>query len=192
MEEEYRMQKAAETPANASTSDDGIVIHEDGSAVPSTRRQSTISNSTTLVSKAEAQADDDASIRGVKTGSRPSTTHGSLDAGNSIPTIRISTESETHREMLEKEELDDTATNGNGEVQANGLPNAADTLEKPVQAAAEAGSEGSDAPPTPVTTSDAFSFSNKRLCERWLDNLFMVLYEVCRLFISKQSFSQRS
>ena len=25
---------------------------------------------------------------------------------------------------------------------------------------------------------EPFSFSNKRLCERWLDNLFMVLYEV--------------
>lgn len=28
---------------------------------------------------------------------------------------------------------------------------------------------------------DKFSFSTKRLCERWLDNLFMVLYEVCPL-----------
>lgn len=36
-------------------------------------------------------------------------------------------------------------------------------------------------------------FQNKRLCERWLDNLFMVLYEVCRAdsfpFISSKSLS---
>jgi hypothetical protein len=27
-----------------------------------------------------------------------------------------------------------------------------------------------------------FTFSNKRLCERWLDNLFMVLYEDLRIY----------
>lgn len=31
------------------------------------------------------------------------------------------------------------------------------------------------------TEESELSFSNKRLCERWLDNLFMVLYEVSRL-----------
>ncbi|PWN29175.1 chaps-domain-containing protein [Jaminaea rosea] len=30
--------------------------------------------------------------------------------------------------------------------------------------------------------SSAFSFTNKRLCERWLDNLFMVLYEDLRVY----------
>ncbi|KAG9311813.1 chaps family protein, partial [Chiua virens] len=29
---------------------------------------------------------------------------------------------------------------------------------------------------------DSFSFTNKRLCERWLDNLFMVLYEDLRVW----------
>lgn len=28
----------------------------------------------------------------------------------------------------------------------------------------------------------SFSFGNKRLCERWLDNLFMVLYEDLRVY----------
>lgn len=28
----------------------------------------------------------------------------------------------------------------------------------------------------------SFSFGNKRLCERWLDNLFMVLYEDLRIY----------
>lgn len=190
MEEEYRMQKAqAEAPNAGSTSDDGLVIHEDGSAVPTSKRQSAVSGSTTLVSKSDPEADDDASIRGVREPSRPSTTQGSLDASHSIPTIRISTESDIDREIHEKAKAE---ANGHGDAHAegevkeaeepkvNGVP--IDTLEKPVQAAAESGSDGGDAPPTPTTTTDAFSFSNKRLCERWLDNLFMVLYEVRSLF----------
>ena len=50
-------------------------------------------------------------------------------------------------------------------------------LEKPVQARAanEEGNGNEDAGPNPAQ--EGFSFSNKRLCERWLDNLFMVLYE---------------
>ena len=57
-------------------------------------------------------------------------------------------------------------------------------LEKPVQARAanEEGNGNEDAGPNPAQ--EGFSFSNKRLCERWLDNLFMVLYEV-----SNKSFS---
>lgn len=38
--------------------------------------------------------------------------------------------------------------------------------------------EGATEPAKAGTELDAFSFTNKRLCERWLDNLFMVSYEV--------------
>lgn len=91
--------------------------------------------------------------------------------------------------------------NGNGKSGENGIPTisistesdrenapaaAADALERPVQAAA--GDEEDDVagdkdakkakePASPLPQ-EPFSFSNKRLCERWLDNLFMVLYEV--------------
>lgn len=62
----------------------------------------------------------------------------------------------------------------NGTVQSNGIQN--HDLEKPVQAAGEGDQKVNEASPIPVQ--ESFSFSNKRLCERWLDNLFMVLYEV--------------
>ena len=42
-----------------------------------------------------------------------------------------------------------------------------------MQAAETQDGDGGQSP-----SQEPFSFSNKRLCERWLDNLFMVLYEV--------------
>ncbi|KAI9286284.1 Chs5p-Arf1p-binding proteins-domain-containing protein [Umbelopsis sp. AD052] len=54
-------------------------------------------------------------------------------------------------------------------------------LEKPQQAAEdpkEKAVEGN----AQIVQDYSFSFSNKRLCERWLDNLFMVLYEDLRVY----------
>ncbi|KAG0054999.1 hypothetical protein BGZ83_009874 [Gryganskiella cystojenkinii] len=50
------------------------------------------------------------------------------------------------------------------------------TIEKPSQAAASEEEEEED------EIEMSFSFSNKRLCDRWLDNLFMVLYEDLRQY----------
>ena len=89
-----------------------------------------------------------------------------------IPTIKIShSDQDSIKEGGEPEEKDiaaSPATNGTaGPVRA--------LVEKPLQAAA--GEEKSDSSDLSVQA-EPFSFSNKRLCERWLDNLFMVLYEV--------------
>lgn len=54
-------------------------------------------------------------------------------------------------------------------------------LEKPQQAAEEP-KDPNAAVATPNLQDYSFSFSNKRLCERWLDNLFMVLYEDLRVY----------
>jgi Chs5-Arf1p-binding protein BUD7/BCH1 len=176
MEEEYRMQKAQgdilQTVIETSNSGPALVIHEDGHAVPRTSESST-SAGTTLNPHDD---DDDASTRAMVSPSSASDSlhrnvngNGSLDAVPSIPTIRVSTESD-----IEKEEAaQDTPVNGQP------IPNDSldhDTLERPVQAAAGDGAD--QEAEIPVSASqDAFSFSNKRLCERWLDNLFMVLYE---------------
>ena len=63
----------------------------------------------------------------------------------------------------------------NGNTQTNGVKTHAP--EKPAQAAGEGEQAINEASPSP--TQEPFSFSTKRLCERWLDNLFMVLYEAC-------------
>lgn len=146
----------------AATSDIGrIVIHEDGTVRP-------------LV-------DDDASIRGMLSPASPSVnatagTAADVDAEGSdgpvpIPTIRVSTESDraTREETLVGHSADNGDTQENGSQEIRGP-------EKPVQAAAGEEKDPLDASPGP--TQEPFSFSNKRLCERWLDNLFMVLYEV--------------
>ena len=99
-------------------------------------------------------------------------------ATNGIPTIRISTESERNMKPAPVEEPEANgaaSTNGESVKEAPSI-----SLEKPVHAAAGEGSQdGSSEITTNTAQQEAFSFSNKRLCERWLDNLFMVLYEVC-------------
>lgn len=148
-------------------------------------------------------------------------------SSQSIPTIKISTESDHEREKKELEEYMQGQKDGEGnlndedagkkvEVQIEAPP-----LEKPAIAQASShthsrtdsnataqatggesavlnghsldekiNQDGSVNPNGPIPTGvDAepngkvedkadFSFTNKRLCERWLDNLFMVLYEV--------------
>ena len=77
----------------------------------------------------------------------------------------------------------------NGAVQQNGVKR--HTLERPVQAAGEEDIYVYETAPAPAQ--EPFSFSNKRLCERWLDNLFMVLYEVGYPFflVDLRSFNNR-
>jgi len=190
MEEEYRMQKAQGeiSPLASANAVNGkgkgysqgnaptAVIHEDGTVIT---RDSVVSNSTTL---AEPTADDDASTRGVSSDSAAniSSTNGSLTNVADdipIPTIRISTESDRDTNLAQTAEEPGV----NGDAKQNGVPDMGDTVEKPVQAAGEAG-EGVQEPPAPNIAPEPFSFSNKRLCERWLDNLFMVLYEDLRVW----------
>ena len=169
------------TMANSSGDEVVAVIHEDGTVV-SRVRDSVISESTTL-----GAIDDDASTRGIVSPSSPNDSlprsvgaNDSSDVIPSIPTIRISSESD-----IEKEDAPQDVS-ANGEAKQNGMPEH-DTLEKPVQAAAAAtASDSAEQEREPVSPSqEPFSFSNKRLCERWLDNLFMVLYEVRRgLFLN--------
>jgi hypothetical protein len=186
MEEEYRLQKA-HSEHHAHGHQDSLshhVIHEDGSVLPGKQRP------IASVADANGGADDDASVRAVKESPTHRSPQASL-AANDIPTIRISTESDGDRESEaaakeqgqrdgqeenNEEETENTEGEDEDPTKVNGTRAVIhDTLEKPVQAAADNPSGADDAPPTPT---DAFSFSNKRLCERWLDNLFMVLYEV--------------
>ena len=186
------MQKAQNDPHAHGRQDSASqnVIHEDGSVLPSKQRSA--SQTTTLV----VGADDDASVRAVNESPTHKSRQASLTVAD-IPTIRISTESDGEREReasttepAEEPEQREAHEEGNEEegmeedeskdsTKVNGTaPVIHDTLEKPIQAAADNSSGTEDAAPTPAATTDSFSFSNKRLCERWLDNLFMVLYEV--------------
>ncbi|CAL1708705.1 unnamed protein product [Somion occarium] len=176
MEEEYRMQKqhsdirvASPSSPNGTTSE--TVIHEDGSVSKSASKGDTLGESSTL-------ADDNASTRGVRsTTPAHSNRNSEVEVDNStngLPTIRISTESNRERAVKSQVE-DDEKAEVNGKLEEPAGAAAIDGLEKPVQAGVQ------DAE-TSQSSQEAFSFSNKRLCERWLDNLFMVLYEDLRVW----------
>lgn len=179
MEEEYRMQKAH---ADSQIHSPSKIIHEDGT-VTSPKRGASL--------QGQAAADDDASTRGMVSPSASTPDHAgqaekpegepeseadtaTLASTNGLPTIRISTES-----AREQKAAAAAAANGHEEASANEAKEngvkerVGDALKKPVQAAENPEGEGGQAP-----SQEPFSFSNKRLCERWLDNLFMVLYEV--------------
>lgn len=175
-------------------------------------------------------ADDDASIRGVRSSESkndvtngdamktPSTGQGhghsaTLSAASTgsmgIPTIRISTESSREAraqnefakaaaeyDARSKKSIDSTVgteseasgdedgkeVNGHGEKAKMDVNGAA--LQQPAAVQAAVGGEAGESEKddgmggAAVAEKEPFSFSNKRLCERWLDNLFMVLYEV--------------
>lgn len=161
------MQKAHSDIQNvASTNGDGVVIHEDGTVVRDSDEGTTLH-------------DDNASTRGIVSPHSPdSAKQSSLGdanglAADGIPTIRVSTESDRDVDVDEHGQVQKDTGKQNG----FGPKEGADALEKPVQAAAGDPEKG-DEPSSPLPSQEPFSFSNKRLCERWLDNLFMVLYEV--------------
>jgi Chs5-Arf1p-binding protein BUD7/BCH1 len=113
---------------------------------------------------------DNASTRGMVSGSKED----ALDV--IVPTIRVSSESDRDAEEVDLE----AKPNGTG------FHESVSGVDKPEPTQAAPEDENQDRPQTPVTeassTAAASSFSNKRLCERWLDNLFMVLYEDLRVW----------
>lgn len=81
-------------------------------------------------------------------------------------------------------------TNGDSEQTEDAEPTEAETkdpvdaIEKPehivLPEEVKTDNEEAAAPPLDAVKTQKYThFQNKRLCERWLDNLFMVLYEVC-------------
>ncbi|KAE8164728.1 Chs5p-Arf1p-binding proteins-domain-containing protein [Aspergillus tamarii] len=75
----------------------------------------------------------------------------------------------------EEDENPEATSSGNKEEQAG------DSIEKPEQTMASEVVKSGKEEPDPSHSSYA-QFRNKRLCERWLDNLFMVLYEDLRIY----------
>ncbi|EIT79347.1 clathrin-coated vesicle protein [Aspergillus flavus] len=75
----------------------------------------------------------------------------------------------------EQDENPETTPSENKEEQAG------DSIEKPEQTMASEVVKSGKEEPDPSHSSYT-QFRNKRLCERWLDNLFMVLYEDLRIY----------
>jgi hypothetical protein len=180
MEEEYRLQKAGGTSSNPTV-------------IPEVQGESRNGRNGTTKGKevgedepegfgplaidetdSEAEsADEDASTRGVRVTPPPLQSSAEAPESPAIPTIKVSTESDGERERKELDAFEQA-----GESTSSTMAGEAPGLVKPlnVEAKEEKEEKGS-------------SFTNKRLCERWLDNLFMVLYEVSSLYLISFSLS---
>lgn len=93
-----------------------------------------------------------------------------------------------HGEAEERSDVEDAQPNGESSAAA-AVAAAQDSLEKPGHTVAaeevKAGSEdphANDNADSDPSQPNYTHFQNKRLCERWLDNLFMVLYEDLRVY----------
>ncbi|TFL00918.1 chaps family protein [Pterulicium gracile] len=172
MEEEYRMQKAQTDPrapeANGDASQDAMDVHpkhENASTKalvsPSSPRSSSIGGDSSIT---DETGDSSTRVNGDEESS----------AGAGIPTIRISTESDR----------DQSKETGGASVEGLEKPTLAAAGEEDEQVIPNSASGGGhhNEAKSPAAQAEPFSFSNKRLCERWLDNLFMVLYEDLRVW----------
>ncbi|GAA5992677.1 hypothetical protein JCM5350_002540 [Sporobolomyces pararoseus] len=93
-----------------------------------------------------------------------------------IPTIKVSTESdgEREREELKKFEESEEGRKAREEIEKPGQAKQEDEKEDDDNATSAAAAAAKDGAGN--------GLENKRLCERWLDNLFMVLYEDLRVY----------
>ncbi|CAG8563613.1 9954_t:CDS:10 [Diversispora eburnea] len=222
MEEEYRMQKAAEEERKSQKTAATITTTQSQS------KESEKDQTQPKESKKEPQPREskkDAEIENSKT-------NGVNDSSQSIPTITVSdddqnkmgnensSETQQHSTFLETINEVHEEANGRQEEKTDGgqeeneIYHAAPVdeqsldsytleevnldddksviefkgpeLEKPSQAANDEKNDNqsiqNDDQNKDAKKDYSFSFNNKRLCERWLDNLFMVLYEDLRVY----------
>ncbi|GAA5873447.1 hypothetical protein JCM1840_007386 [Sporobolomyces johnsonii] len=194
MEEEYRMHRAqdpvAESPmappknGNASEGDDESVKEGFGPLAIATDDESDAGEGGPV---AAAPAPTPKAANGGQQGSpipviavNGETSDGELvvpdegPASPAIPTIKVSTESDGERE---REELRRFEASEEGRRAREGI-------EKPGQArqGEEKTDEERQLESEQQAAREGSTLDNKRLCERWLDNLFMVLYEDLRVY----------
>ncbi|CDZ98516.1 Tetratricopeptide repeat-containing domain [Phaffia rhodozyma] len=202
MEEEYRLQKqkpeATSNGHRAKSSRDVKNTSGEGAATPSSTRA--------VHNKQSSEHSPSSSVVEFESGSPSLSPSKRLEQEpneqHDIPTITISSESDRDAEEIEEskiksvEEAMKGSTIQEEESKANGDENAGfdagETagLEKPELAQHPGEGEGGDEV-SGIPREDELldpeddggsSFSTKRLCERWLDNLFMVLYEDLRVY----------
>jgi len=163
MEEEYRNQKAQ---AVAESMDDEAQVNGVDHGAASIRD----SLATAVDGKAaDNDLDDNASTRGMVSPTRKSTsTEPEIDAK-----ARASTDSKTEKE----EPVSAQAEAPNG-VEKTGFPDGSGEARKAKKMMPPEGDESEDHQRKNHIKADATVLNSKRLCERWLDNMFMCLYEV--------------
>jgi tetratricopeptide (TPR) repeat protein len=124
-----------------------------------------------------------------KTGQQPHSRSASTTALRSpSPGSSAQVNGTAHGSVEERSPVEET----NGESSSSTEATVEESIEKPTHTVAaevvKAGSEdphplpGGSTNPNDLSQPNYTHFQNKRLCERWLDNLFMVLYEDLRVY----------
>jgi hypothetical protein len=176
MEEEYRMQKlqaeARSAPPDVESHPNGV-IHEDGTVEYEPANAPTTNGHGASAPIPSAGADDNASTRALV----GETIGSAATPANEKPVIDDELNDASNNGDVKDLESEGTGLVLDDEATLRSTTEAAgDDVERPSLAAMKE-EEDENEKKTPVPPQD-YSFSNKRLCERWLDNLFMVLYEV--------------
>ncbi|KAH8831932.1 Chs5p-Arf1p-binding proteins-domain-containing protein [Flagelloscypha sp. PMI_526] len=170
MEEEYRMQKAHGDIQKAASSPP---IHEDGTVGSFGDHERNAS--TTAIREPESPG----VLSPTSESEGPSSPGVKQDIPNGIPTIHIS--SDSSEAVMNGEATKKPDAEEQEEEDIGAKPPPPPPLEKPM-AIPTPDEDGAEPSSPNHMQHEGFSFSNKRLCERWLDNLFMVLYEDLRVW----------
>ncbi|KAG2220815.1 hypothetical protein INT45_004476 [Circinella minor] len=161
MEEEYRILKAKEEERKTSFSHQSLKTPKD-SSTPSVQT-TTEANTVEQTEKEEKQQETEEETSEKKEEDKDEEQNNKKDD-----------EEAEVSEKMENVDLNDESKS------TTDLPKMDEpSLERPQQAAEES-KDGKE--PASTDKDASFSFGNKRLCERWLDNLFMVLYEDLRVY----------
>lgn len=166
MEEEYRNQRAQAVAEQSEQEADkrvNGVIYEDGSV-----RDSMATTANDNTKENGAAADDDASTRAMMS---PTGGASSPVEGEAPEQPSIDTNSQTAKEGDPPEPVSAQAEDSKG-TKSNFANSGG--IDKPKESVAE--KDGGEH--RREHTSSSYPLNSKRLCERWLDNMFMCLYEV--------------
>ncbi|KAH8918412.1 chaps-domain-containing protein [Atractiella rhizophila] len=170
MEEEYRLQKAKQGEPEG---EDKPIINGNGTRKEHDDEDEDDAASTRAVHKKEEEEDPLPEEPNGSQSPSPTPRPGveRTPSGQSIPTITISSEEQ------EKGEEEEPKTSLGGEAPGLAKPQIV-AQDGTKESLAETQKEVNGLKSTP----SSLAFSNKRLCERWLDNLFMVIYEDLRVY----------
>ncbi|GAA5973831.1 hypothetical protein JCM11641_003182 [Rhodosporidiobolus odoratus] len=107
----------------------------------------------------------------------------SSSSSHGIPTIKVSTESDGEREREELRRFEESEAGRKAREEVGKPVQARQSIDGAEQGEGEKPLVGQpQQQPQSQDQEEEGTFQNKRLCERWLDNLFMVLYEDLRVY----------
>ncbi|KAF9356918.1 hypothetical protein BGX26_004550 [Mortierella sp. AD094] len=189
MEEEYRMQKEAEesirkgSQARAMSRDETVpeevpardqLLSPNGTPIPIIKIST---ESEREREREQEEAEEEARAKAVEAAAEKTIEENADQSMEDIKLDDLSLSDKDHEQDEADPAQEKTAEDNETAQELEHVPINGKQIEKPSIAAASDDEDNED-----EEVELSFSFSNKRLCDRWLDNLFMVLYEDLRQY----------